>query len=226
VGCASGRRPGEGAAAGIPRRLAGRPSAPLRLKAAMNGDEGLNRTAARRCADSGGAAGPRGWALSAPFARSLVAGRETARIEVVAKLRSVRFGVAGDQNAQWSLWACITVHIGPAGHSPKGMPDAFPDAGRIPCQWPSSSPHPRPRISPVVAIFSPRWRPRISPPTDRLVVGVLVEGLDPLAGGRLGESVAVLPVGDQDVGVMKQAFDGRGGEAFWHQLVEPGRVNV
>jgi RNA polymerase sigma-70 factor (ECF subfamily) len=34
------------------------------------------------------------------------------------------------------------------------------------CQWPSSSPHWRPRISPLVAIFSPRWWPRISPPTD------------------------------------------------------------
>jgi hypothetical protein len=34
------------------------------------------------------------------------------------------------------------------------------------CQWPSSSPHWRPRISPLVAIISPRWWPRISPPTD------------------------------------------------------------
>jgi hypothetical protein len=30
----------------------------------------------------------------------------------------------------------------------------------------------------------------------------LVEWLDPLAGGGLGESVAVLPVGDQDVRVV------------------------
>ena len=34
------------------------------------------------------------------------------------------------------------------------------------CQWPSSSPHWRPRISPLVAIISPRWWRRISPPTD------------------------------------------------------------
>ena len=33
------------------------------------------------------------------------------------------------------------------------------------CQWPSSSPQLRPRISPLVAIFSPHWWPRISPPT-------------------------------------------------------------
>ena len=40
------------------------------------------------------------------------------------------------------------------------------------CQWPSSSPQRRPRISPLVAIISPRWWPRISPPTDLLVSGV------------------------------------------------------
>ena len=48
----------------------------------------------------------------------------------------------------------------------------------------------------------------------------LVEWLDPLAGGRLRESVAVLPVGDQDVRVMKQPLDGGGCEALGHQLVE------
>src|SRR3982074_11103 len=89
------------------------------------------------------------------------------------------------------------------------------------CQWPSSSPHWRPRISPLVAIISPRWWPRISPPTDRLVFGVLGEWLDPLAGGCLGESVAVLPVCDEHMGVVQQPLDGRGGEALGHQLVEP-----
>src|SRR5450755_372749 len=43
--------------------------------------------------------------------------------------------------------------------------DRSPDLGGT-CQWPSSSPHWRPRISPLAAIFSPRWWPRISPPTD------------------------------------------------------------
>jgi len=41
------------------------------------------------------------------------------------------------------------------------------------CQWPSSSPHWRPRISPLVAIFSPHWWPRISPPTEMLVSGAM-----------------------------------------------------
>lgn len=40
------------------------------------------------------------------------------------------------------------------------------ELANVECQWPSSSPHRRPRISPLVAIFSPRWWPRISPPTD------------------------------------------------------------
>ncbi len=74
---------------------------------------------------------------------------------------------------------------------------------RLTCQWPSSSPHWRPRISPLVAIFFPRWWPRISPPTDRLGFGVLGEWFDPLPGCGLRESVAVLPVGDQDVRVME-----------------------
>jgi hypothetical protein len=38
------------------------------------------------------------------------------------------------------------------------------------CQWPSSSPHWRPQNSPLVAIFSPRWWPRISPPTGLWVL--------------------------------------------------------
>jgi hypothetical protein len=70
------------------------------------------------------------------------------------------------------------------------------------CQRPSVSPHPRPSFlpggghdfSPLVAIFSPHH------------VGArsgLAQGLHPLAGGRLGEPVAVLSFGDQDVGVMQ-----------------------
>jgi hypothetical protein len=101
------------------------------------------------------------------------------------------------------------------------FPTAFVSStGAHDCQWPSSSPQLRPRISPLVAIFSPRWWPRISPPTDWLVFGGLGQGLDPLAGGGLRESVAVLAVGDQDVRVVKEPFDGRGGEAFGHQFVE------
>src|SRR5690348_15918829 len=56
--------------------------------------------------------------------------------------------------------------------------------------------------SPLVAIFSPRWRPRISPPTG-LGGSSSVQGFDPLAGSGLGESVAVLAFGDQDVGVVQ-----------------------
>jgi hypothetical protein len=55
---------------------------------------------------------------------------------------------------------------------------------------------------------------------------VLGEWSDPLSGGGLREPVAVLPVGDQHVCVVKEPFDGRGREALGHQLVEPARVNV
>jgi len=70
------------------------------------------------------------------------------------------------------------------------------------CQRPSVSPHPRPSFlpsgghvfSPLVAIFSPHH------------VGAVWgsgQGLHPLAGGRLGEPVAVLSFGDQDMGMMQ-----------------------
>jgi hypothetical protein len=52
--------------------------------------------------------------------------------------------------AGWSEWG----RAGAAGSARRG------------CQWPSSSPRRRPRMSPLVAIFSPHWWPRISPPTD------------------------------------------------------------
>ena len=42
----------------------------------------------------------------------------------------------------------------------------------------------------------------------------------------MGEPVAVLPVGDQHVGVMKEPVDGRGCHRLGHQLVEPGGVDV
>ena len=89
------------------------------------------------------------------------------------------------------------------------------------CQWPSSSPQRRPRISPLVAIsFSPLAATNL--PTNRnACFRCLVEWFDPLAGGRLGEAVAVLAVGDQDVRVVQQPLDGRGREALGHQLVEP-----
>lgn len=66
----------------------------------------------------------------------------------------------------------------------------------IRCQWPSSSPHWWPRVPRWWPSFSPRGGPRISPPTDRRVGGVLREGGGTPSGGGLGESVAVLPVGD------------------------------
>ena len=94
------------------------------------------------------------------------------------------------------------------------------------CQWPSISPHSRPVNSPLVAIVSPRWWPsdlpirghRFSP---RGVGSGSGQGRHPLAGGCLGESVAVLAVGDQDVRVVQEPLDGRGRERLGHQLVEP-----
>ena len=59
-----------------------------------------------------------------------------------------------------------------------------------------------------------------------MICGVLAEWLDPLAGGRLRESVAVLPVRDQDVRMVKESLDGRGREAFGHQLVETRTVDI
>ncbi len=50
------------------------------------------------------------------------------------------------------------------------------------------------RFSPLVAIESPHSWPSILP--IRGLVGVSGQGLDPLAGGRLREPVAVLAVGD------------------------------
>ena len=50
-------------------------------------------------------------------------------------------------------------------------------------------------------LFSPLVATNL--PTIRVVGVRLGQGLDPLAGGRLGEPVAVLAFGDQDVGVMK-----------------------
>jgi hypothetical protein len=35
-----------------------------------------------------------------------------------------------------------------------------------------------------------------------------------------------VPVGDDHVGVVQEPFDGRGGQRFGHQLVEPGGVDV
>src|ERR1700756_1402734 len=56
-------------------------------------------------------------------------------------------------------------------------------------------------FSPTTAIFSPHWWPSFLPPTwVRLGSG---QGLHPLAGCGLCESVAVLPLGDQDVGVVQ-----------------------
>jgi len=79
------------------------------------------------------------------------------------------------------------------------------------------------RFSPLVAIKSPHWWPS-NLPTGGAVGSV--QGPHPLAGGRLGEPVAVLPVGDEYVGVMEQPVDGRGRDRFGHQLVEPGWVDV
>lgn len=75
--------------------------------------------------------------------------------------------------------------------------------------------------SPSAATFSPRWWPRSSPPdrvVERLVASKLPsrvsrfhgQWLDPLAGGCLGESVALGGVGDQGVGVVHEPVDGRG----------------
>jgi hypothetical protein len=78
-------------------------------------------------------------------------------------------------------------------------------------------------LSPLAA----RW---ISPTAARFLPAVveglgLGQGLDPLAGGGLGEPEAVA-LGDHDVGVVQESVDGGGGEGFGHDLVEAGGVQV
>ena len=91
-------------------------------------------------------------------------------------------------------------------------------------------------FSPLVAIFSPHWWPRSSPPI-RVVCGwwprsspaVQIgsgQWFDPLPGGRLGEPVALGRVSDENVGVVHEPIDGRGRDRFGHQFVEPARVDV
>src|SRR5437868_1994764 len=50
-------------------------------------------------------------------------------------------------------------------------------------------------FSPLVAMISPHWRPSFLPTALGAAGGVLGQGLHPLAGGRLGEPVAVLTFG-------------------------------
>jgi len=121
----------------------------------------------------------------------------------------------------WSAASLGRYKTRPLGRRPDGQCD--PGACR--CQWPSVSPQLRPSdlptgghlFSPLAAMISPHGR-----------VGccVLVQGRDPLAAGGLRESVAVGPVGDQDVGVVQEPVDGRGRDAFGHQFVKPGGVDV
>ena len=82
-----------------------------------------------------------------------------------------------------------------------GSLTAWTNSGGTGCQWPSVSPHRWPLNSPLVAIVSPRWWPSDLPTRGRRFSPAGVgsgsgEGLHPLAGGRLGESVALLAVGD------------------------------
>src|SRR5437868_737182 len=74
------------------------------------------------------------------------------------------------------------------------------------------------RFSPLVAIRCPHWWPSNLPTGG---CGRVRSGASLLCQRSLS-----WPVGDQDVRVMKEPFDGRGREAFGHQLVETARVNV
>jgi hypothetical protein len=65
-------------------------------------------------------------------------------------------------------------------------------------------------FSPLAAIFSPHWWPLFlpaggheSPHPHRYFFQRSAQRLDSFPGGRLGEAVAVLPVGDQDVSVVQ-----------------------
>ena len=89
-------------------------------------------------------------------------------------------------------------------------------------------------FSPSTAIGSPHRRPsflptgghEFSPRPGGRFMSVSGQGPHPFAGGRLREPVAVLPVGDDHVGVMQEPLDGRGREGLGHQLVESGWVDV
>ena len=57
-------------------------------------------------------------------------------------------------------------------------------------------------FSPLVAMVSPHWWPS-NLPTIRDARAWSGQGLDPLAGGRLSEPVAVLAFGDDHVGMVE-----------------------
>ena len=79
---------------------------------------------------------------------------------------------------------------------------------------------------PVAATRIARWWPwELSkgwPPTAGLGSA---QGVHPLAGEGLGEADAVA-AGLTYVGLVQQPVDGRGGQGFGHEFVEPGRVEV
>ena len=72
-----------------------------------------------------------------------------------------------------------------------------------------------------MAMRIPRGWPWFSPGG----VGVSSEGLDSFAGGGLGEADAVA-VGDDDVGVVEESVNERGGDGAGHEFLEPGWVQV
>lgn len=55
--------------------------------------------------------------------------------------------------------------------------------------------------------------------------GLLVQGNHPASGGGLAEAEGGA-LGDDDVGVVQEPVDGRGGEGLGHDGVEAGGVNV
>ena len=67
--------------------------------------------------------------------------------------------------------------------------------------------------------------PGVGPLFSPGMCGGLVEGLDSFAGGGLGEADRIAG-GDDDVGVVHEPVNERGGDGSWHEFLEPGGVQV
>ncbi len=55
--------------------------------------------------------------------------------------------------------------------------------------------------------------------------GIIRRGASPLAGGGLGETDRVAG-GEHDVRVVEEPVDGRVGDGFGHEFIEPGGMQV
>ncbi len=93
------------------------------------------------------------------------------------------------------------------------------------CQRSAGSPHWRPWVVPMCGHrFSP-WAAIFLPRGGQVVPRLVGQWRHPLSAEGVGESDA-FAVGDDDVGVVQEPVDERGGDGGGHELVEAGGVEV